>query len=118
MSYILDSTTIRRPITMNESNSTQIAEVRALDGSISRDLFGSNKRTWTLEYRNTKKSDYDTIKSIHTSYLDTGNTKTWEISETNYTVSETSVHVDLLVRGFEVGGADYISDFVLVLTEA
>lgn len=116
--YILDSTTIRSPITMNETNSTQIAEVRALDGSISRDLFGTNKRTWTLEYRNTKKSDYDTIKTIHTSYLTTGNTKTWQVTETNYAVSETSVHVDLQVREFETGGEDYISNFVLVLTEA
>lgn len=118
MSYILDSTTIRRPQEIAEGNSTQLAQNRVLSGAISRDYFGSNKRVWQLIYENVKKADYDTIKSIYDSYLSTGNTKTWEITETNYTISETNVHIDLVERGFRVKGSDYLSDFNLVLTEA
>jgi hypothetical protein len=115
--YILDSTTIRRPLEINESNNSQFAVNRTLDGSINRDYFGANKRSWTLEYSNVKKADYDTIKAIYDNYISTGNAKTWEITETNYTVSSTNVHVDLFERDFNVRGEDYISDFTLILTE-
>lgn len=118
MSYILDSTEIRPPHQFSESNSTQVAQNRTLDGSINRDYFGSNKRVWTLAYQNTNKTDYDTIRAIYDSYLSTGNAKTWQVTETNYTVSLTNVHVDLLERGFSIRGESYISDFDLILTEA
>lgn len=118
MSYLLDSTSIRSPLTMTEENSSQFSEQRTLDGSINRDYIGDNKRTWILQYTNVKKTDYDTINTIYQSYLSTGTTKTWEITETNYTVSEVNVHVDLVNRSFTVGGEDYLSDFTLILTEA
>lgn len=79
---------------------------------------GSNKRVWVLEYENTKKTDYDTIKAIYDSYLNTGIAKTWQVTETNYTVAQTNVHVDLLERSFTVRGESYLSDFTLTLTEA
>lgn len=116
--FLLDGSEIRRPVSIRESNSTQYAQNRTLDGSISRDHFGNNKRIWTLEYRNAKKADYDTIKAIYDLYLSTENTKTWQITESNYLVSSTYVHVDLEERGFSVKGTDYISDFTLILTEA
>lgn len=103
---------------MVESNSTQVAEQRTMKGSVVRDHFGDNKRVWTLVYQNTKKSDYDTIKTIYDSYLTDSQAKTFEITETNYTVSSINVHIDLLTREFRIGGEDYLSDFVLVLKEA
>lgn len=118
MAYILDSTTIRSPQELTVSNSTQIAQNRTLGGSITRDLFGSNKRIWVLAYSNTKKTDFDTINTIYQSYLSTVSAKTWEITEPNYTVTQTNVHVDLKQREFRVRGTDYISDFDLILTEA
>lgn len=118
MAYLLDAQTIRNPHSIDESNSTQYAQQRTLDGSIGRDYFGDNKRTWTLAYRNVKKTDYDTIKAIYDSYLANGTTKTWEVTETNYTVSSTSVHIDLVQRNFSISGSSYISDFDLILTEA
>jgi len=116
--YILDGTEIRAPHEFEERNSTMVAENRTLDGSISRDYMGDNKRVWRLEYRNTKKDDYDEINTIYQSYLSAGTAKTWAVTETNYTVSSTSVHVDLLDRGFSIRGESYISDFDLILTEA
>lgn len=115
--YLLSSQEIRRPTFISESNSTQVAQHRTLDGSKKRDYFGNNKKVWQLNYRNVKKSDYDTIKTIYDSYLSTGTAKTWEITETNYTIASTNVHVDLLERGFSVKGTDYLSDFDLTLTE-
>lgn len=118
MAYILSGTTIRAPHQITETNSTQFAQHRTLDGTVSRDFFGSNKRVWVLNYRNTKKSDYDTIYNIYATYLAGNNTKNWRITETNYTVSQTRVHIDLKERGFSVRGSSYISDFDLILTEA
>lgn len=118
MSYLLDATTIRRPTSLSEENNTQYAQNRTLDGAKNRDYFGNNKRVWSLDFQNVKKSDYDTIKTIYDSYLSTGTAKTWEVTETNYTISSTSVHLDLQDRGFSVRGTDYLSDFTLTLTEA
>jgi len=118
VSYLLAGGTIRSPHKFDESNSTQFAQNRTLDGTKSRDYFGDNKRVWTLDYQNTNKTDYDTIKAIYDSYLMTGNTKTWQVTETNYTISSTNVHVDLIERGFSIRGEDYLSDFTLILTEA
>lgn len=103
---------------MTETNGTQYAQQRTLRGAIGRDYFGDNKRVWTLEYRNVKTTDYTTIKNIYTSYITTGAVKTWESTETNYTISSTTVHIDMRERGFRVRGDSYISDFTLILTEA
>jgi len=118
MAYILDGTTLRSPNSIKESNSTQVAQNRTLDGTISRDYFGSNKRVWVLDYQNTNKTSYDAINTIYTSYLSTATAKTWQITETNYAVALTNVHIDFQERAFGVKGEDYISDFTLILTEA
>lgn len=118
MGYILDSTSIRPPSSIEETNTTQVAQVRTLQGNIGRDYFGDNKRVWKLEYNTVNGTDYATIKAIYDSYLATATAKTFEISETNYTVAQTNVHIDLQQRSFSVKGSDYLSDFTLVLTEA
>lgn len=118
MSYLLASQSIRRPNSMTEDNNTQVAQARTLNGTINRDYFGNNKRVWKLEYRNILKADYDIINAIYQSYLSAGSPQTWQITETNYTVSQTTAHVDLLSRGFSVQGSLYLSDFTLILTEA
>lgn len=118
MAYLLDGSTLRRPNSLQVSNDTQMAQNRTLDGSITRDMFGSNKKVWELNYVNTVKADFDTIDTIYQSYLSSGTVKTWEVTETNYTISQVNVHVDLKVRSFSVGGESYISDFTLILTEA
>lgn len=118
MSYVLDSVTLHRPTSLAEENSTQLAQHRTLDGTYKRDYFGANKRVWGLEYRNVKKADFDTINTIYQSYLTTETPKSWSVTETNYTVSATTVHVDLKERGFNVKGSSYISDFDLILSEA
>jgi len=56
MSYILSSTTIRSPSTINENNRTQVAQNQAIDGTVNRDYFGNNKRVWELRYRNVSKA--------------------------------------------------------------
>lgn len=117
MAYLLSGSTIRRPNSMQETNTTQFAEVRTLDGQFGRDYFGDNKRIWTLEFRNTQPSDYSTIKTIYNTYLSTGTEVAWEVTESNYTVAATTVHVDLFVRGFTVQGSTYLSNFTLTLTE-
>ena len=118
MSYILSGSTLRSPQSIDEGNSTQVAQVRVLSGNIGRDYFGSNKRIWKLQYDTTKKVDYDVIKTIYDAYLATATAVTWQSTEANYTIAQTSVHVDLQERGFSISGEDYLSSFTLILTEA
>jgi hypothetical protein len=118
MPFLLSATTIKGPISIQESNSTQVAQQRTLGGSISRDYFGSNKRVWTLEYANINPTAFTTINTVYQTYLSTGTAVTWQSTESNYIVASTNVHIDLLVRKFNVRGSSYISDFALILTEA
>jgi hypothetical protein len=118
MSYTLAGTTIKKPQSMTEENSTQVAQIRTLSGNINRDFFGSNKRVWTLDYSTIVKADYDIINTIYLAYLSTGSPVAFISTETNYPVSSVNVHVDLLSRGFSYKGGNYLSDFTLILTEA
>lgn len=117
MSYILAGQNIRRPKTLEEGNSTQYAQVRTIAGTNHRDFLGGNKRIWTLQYENVNISDYNTINAIYQNYLATKAAVTFQVSEVNYTVAQTNVHVDLTVRQFMMPGSSYISNFVLILTE-
>lgn len=117
MSYLLDGQTIRRPKTLEEGNSTQYAQVRPLGGVNRRDYFGANKRIWTLTYENVNPTDWGIINTIYQSYLSNGVAKTFAVTDANYTIAQTTVHVDLTVRQFVMPGSSYISNFVLLLTE-
>lgn len=117
MSYTLGGSTIRRPSAIAESNNTQYAQQRTLQGNVGRDYFGLNKRVWKLSYKNCTKTDYDTIYAIYASYLSTGTTKSFASTDTNYVISAT-VHIDMPDRGLSIPGSSYISDFVLTLTES
>lgn len=118
MAYLLAGSTIRNPKDFDEANSTQAAQNRTLAGSVTRDYFGSNKRVWTLNFENAKVADFTTINTIYQTYLNTGATQTFQVTETNYTVASILVHIDLVQRAFRIRGSDYLSDFTLTLTEA
>lgn len=118
MAYLLAGSTIRNPISLEESNSTQVAENRTLSGAVTRDFFGSNKRVWTLNFENAKVADYTAIYNIYQTYLTTGTAQTFQVTETNYTIASVNVHIDLVTRGFSVRGSDYLSNFTLILKEA
>ena len=117
MSYILNGTTIKRPSSMEEGNSSQYAAVRTLAGTNHRDYLGANKRTWTLQYLNLNPTDYNTINTLYQAYLSNKAAQSWQITESQYTVSPTNVHVELTVRQFKVPGSTYLADCVLLLTE-
>jgi len=118
MSYTLNGTTIKKPQSMSEENSTQVAQIRTLSGAVNRDYFGSRKRRWTLQYSTIVKADYDTINTIYLAYLASGSPVAFISTETSYSISSTNVHIDLLSRGFSYKGGSYLSDFTLILTEA
>lgn len=118
MSYLLDGAAIRAPHNIEELTDDIFVQHTTLDNTRSRDYMGTTKRRWALDYINTKPSDYDTIKTIWDSYKANAQAKTFQSTETNYTIASTNVHIDLTQRTFSVGGDTYISDFTLVLTEA
>ena len=118
MSFVLSGTTIKAPQSISETNNTQVSQIRTLGGNITRDYFGSNKRQWVMSYKVINSTDFTTINTIYQTYLSTGTTVSWEITEANYTVSSTLVHIDLAQRSFSTLGTDYLSEFTLTLTEA
>lgn len=118
MSFILNGSTIRRPNKLNETNLTQFAEQQTLSGAIGRDYFGNNKRIWTLQYDNLNATDYAALKALYNTYLTNGTGLSWQVTEANYTVAATTVHVDLQNRDFTVPGSSYLSGVSLVLKEA
>lgn len=121
MAYLLAGQTLKGPQSFEESNSTQVAQQRVLSGAINRDYFGSNKRVWKLTYANINPTAFSVIDTIYQSYLSTGSTQTWQITDASYNgfaATQRSVHVDLQVRQFSVRGSSYISDCTLILTEA
>ena len=118
MAYTLNGIAIKAPKSIEETNNTQYAQQRTLGGTVNRDYFGLNKRTWKLSYSNIQKADYDIINTAYQAYLTSGTAKSWASDETNYTIASTNVHINLDARGFSVGGFDYISNFTLVLSEA
>lgn len=121
MAFVLAGSDIRRPTSLEETKTERFAQVQTLDGRIHRDYYNSlvgTKRVWVLSYENASASEYSAISTIYETYKNTDTVQTWEITETNYTVAETNVHIDLVKRSFDVPGSDYISSFQLILTEA
>lgn len=118
MSYLLASTTIRRPVNIQETNSSLFAEQKTLNGTLTRDYFGSKKRIWNLKYEKTTVDDFNTIKTIYDSYLSTSTAQAWQVTDSNYVVSSTTVHLDLIERDFNYRGYTMLCDFDLILTEA
>lgn len=121
MSFLLNSVAIKGPQSITEDNSTQVAVQRTLSGAVNKDYFGSNKRVWKLEYKNVNPTAYGVIDAIYQSYLSTGTTQTWQITDSSYNgyaSTVRNVHVDIQTRGFNVRGSSYLSDFTLILTES
>lgn len=118
MSYSLDNTDIRAPNEMEETKLEQATENQVLVGNISRKNIGSVKRRWSLSYRNVNPEDYTVIANVYDSYLGDAETKTFEITEGEYTVGSANVHVDLISREISAPGTSFVSDFDLILTEA
>lgn len=115
MSYLLGGTEIRRPTSMSVSRSSQYAQHRTLDGSISRDHFGDDKLIFELEYENIKPSEYTTLLTVYDDYVTNGLRFFDTTGET--VVYGTLVHVEIIPREFNIRGTSYISSTTLVLTE-
>lgn len=120
MSWLLNSTSIRKPNSMNESNSTQVAQNRTLGGNINRDYFGNNKNVFTLVYNNVNATDWAVINTIYQAFLLDGTARSFQITDINYNGAATTsrnCHLDLLTRDYNIPGSTFLTDFVLVLTE-
>lgn len=117
MPYYLDGTQIRAPYSFEEVITNQYAQNKTLDGSVNRDYFGDLKRIWTLEFKTMKKADYIVLRTIYNDYLTNFTAKHWETTEDNYTITQTTVHLNMDSRSFSIRGYEYLSDVTLVLTE-
>lgn len=116
MAYLLGGVAIKRPTSMNWTRTSQYAQNKTLDGSVTRDYFGDDKNIWVLQYRNVSNSDYSAILARYDDYIANG---VRYFDSTGEAISiGTLVHVSVDTRSFNVGGTDYLGDFSLILTEA
>jgi hypothetical protein len=121
MAYVLGGVEIRNPMGVSEKKIERFSQVQTLDGRIHRDYYNSlvgTKHIWTLEYENATAAEYSAIKTIYDTYKNTDTVQTWEVTESNFTVAETNVHIDLIERKFSTPGTDYLASFQLILTES
>jgi hypothetical protein len=96
---------VREPVNVETTNIT-------IDGTSKRDIT-ARKWQYLLEYKNISTTDANTIYTIYN--LQT--TVTWQVTETNFTVSSRDVHVDISPRQYFTHGSDYLVNLILTLTE-
>lgn len=112
MAFLLNSQTLARPQSVTDEPVEVAITHTTISGTAKRDISARKKR-YILRYENISKSDADTILAIY-------NLKAvvkFEMTETNLTVSERDVLVDLSIRDYGVPGTSYLSNFNLILTE-
>lgn len=115
MAYTLDSTTIKSPNKLTESNDNVSQISLSLGNSRYKDITGENKRTWILSYSLLSKADFETIFNIYEEHIDDGEAKTFVVNEDNLTIN-TTVNIEIGSRNFMRGGS-YLSSMDLILTE-
>lgn len=116
MSYLIAGVEIKRPNSMRWTTSSQFAQNRGLDGTISRDYMGDDKNIWELSYTNVPDNHYQNIVAVYQDYKTNG-VRYFETPGETITTG-TLVHLSLDTRDFSEGGTDYLANFTLTLTEA
>lgn len=112
MAYLLDSTTIKSPNSFKREQIEIGVEHTSIDGE-TRKSITKRKERFILTYENLTQSDASTIISI----WNQEETVDFESTETNNTISATSVHVDIKNRDYRHRGTSYLESFDLILTE-
>jgi hypothetical protein len=112
MAYILDGTTIKSPRALREAPLNIETEHQTISGDTKKDIT-ARKMRYILFYENILKTDADTIFSIY----DQKAVVTFQVTDTNKTISSRNVHVDVSGREYATLGTSYLVTFNLILTE-
>lgn len=111
MAYVLDGTTLKAPTDFSRETIETSASNNSIEGRTTKDIM-NRKYRYVLVYNWLSASERNDIITIY----DKEACVTFEVTETNLTISETEVHVDIPRRNYHKG-ADYRENFTLILTE-
>jgi hypothetical protein len=111
MAYILNGTTIKNPVDFKRDLFEVSGVQTTLNGRTVKDL-RSRKEVYTLEFQHLSSAERNAILAIY----DLQTTVSFQVTETNLTIAETQVHMDIPGREYLKGG-DYLESFTLILTE-
>lgn len=112
MSYKLDGTTLPTPKSFFREQIEQSGTIVTLNGYTKKDITNRKER-FTLGFEMLTQAQVSTILTIWGDQT----TKTFEVDESNLTVSPTTVHIDIKDRSYNTKGEDYREDLKLILTE-
>lgn len=110
--YILNGTNIPRPKHFFRRHKYMKTDSIYLDGTTKRDIT-SRKEVYVLTWENLSKSHVDLLNSI----VELNTSVTFQINETNLVISSTNVLTAILEKEYNTKGSDYLSKYVLELTE-
>jgi hypothetical protein len=112
MSYTLGSITLPRPISFKREYIETGTTNNLLNGSTKKDII-NRKEKFILEYTNLTQTEVAEILSQY----ELNTTRNFSVDETNLTIAETPVFIDIPSRLYNVKGTDYRESLTIVLTE-
>lgn len=112
MSYVLGAVTLPRPHSFERQPIEKSAIVVTLNNTHKKDITG-RKEQYILGY---KMLTQDEVSSI-LSERDLDTPRNFSVSETNLTISSTSVLIQVDRRIYATAGPDYLEDLTIILTE-
>lgn len=112
MGYLLDGTTLPKPVRMERIPREISSQNQTLDGQVKKDII-TQKEDYRLYYSMLSQTDVLTITTIY----DKQEAVTFSVSDGDLTISEIDVFVNIESRQYNTKGTEYREDLVLVLTE-
>ena len=112
MAFLLGDTTLPNPKSFKRDFLETLASNLLIDGKTTRRI-ENRKEKFTLVYQNLTPA----IASGIISEFNTEETRLFEVTETNLSISATKVHVDISVRSYPPTGKVYRQDLNVILTE-
>lgn len=112
MSYTLGSITLPRPNAFRREVVEKSSKIVTLDNTTKKDITGRKER-FVLTYTMLTQAEIASLLSE----FDLLTVRNFTVSETNLTISATSVHIEYDVREYNTGGNEYREDLTLILEE-
>lgn len=112
MAYILDSLTLPNPKKFTRTQRRISSDVLTFSGRTGRD-YVTTKETYILEFDNLTQTQVGQIINKY----NLNQSLTFQVTESNLTISARSVLMDIDKREYTVGGSDYRESLKVELTE-
>ena len=112
MAFTLGSITLPRPTAFSRNQVETSSTNRTLDGTDKKDI-SSRKEQFKLEFDLLTQAEVNNILSEYNLQA----TRNFAVSESNLTISNTPVHIEIPKRDYRTLGNEYRENLTLLLTE-